>query len=208
MIVPVLSRGHECNCFIVAGKKCAIIDAGNPRVVFDKLRDLSIGIDYLLTTHYHFDHVSGLVYLKENLGGAVAVHEADASALEKADTSRVLSYLFDAECPKVSVDWKLKDGDVVDLGGLVLEVIHTPGHTPGGVCFYEPASKSLFSGDTVFDGCVGRTDFEGGSNRDLKKSVEKLVRLHIERGIEIVYPGHGPLFHGKEIKGIYEEYFS
>lgn len=208
MIVPVMSLGDACNCFIVSGNKGAIIDAGNPRLVLDKVRNLSIGIDYLLTTHYHFDHVSGLVYLKENLGGVVAVHGADASALEKADTSRVLSYLFDAPCPTVSVDWKLKEGDVIDLGGFVLEVIHTPGHTPGGICFYEPASKSLFSGDTVFDGCVGRTDFEGGSNRDLKKSVEKLVRLYEKRGVETVYPGHGPLFKGRDLEGIYEEYFS
>jgi hydroxyacylglutathione hydrolase len=208
MIVPVMSLGQECNCFIVAGKKCAIVDAGNPRLVLDKIRDLCIGIDYLLTTHYHFDHVSGLVYLKKNLGGTVAVHEADSSALEKADTSKVLSYLFDAPCPTVSVDWKLKDGDVVDLDGLILEVIHTPGHTPGCICFYEPASKSLFSGDTVFDGCVGRTDFEGGSNIDLKKSVEKLVKLHKARGVETVYPGHGPLFKGRDLEGIYEEYFS
>jgi glyoxylase-like metal-dependent hydrolase (beta-lactamase superfamily II) len=207
MIVPVMSSGQECNCFIVAGKKCAIIDAGNPRLVLDKVRGLSIGIDYLLTTHYHHDHVSGLGFLRDALGGVVAVHEADASALEEGDTSQVLSYLFDQTCPRVSVDWRLKDGDVVDLGGLVLEVIHTPGHTAGCVCFYEPSSKSLFSGDTVFDGCVGRTDFAGGSDGELKESVEKLVKLYKERGVEAVYPGHGPIFSGKELEGIYRENF-
>ncbi len=207
MIVPVLGLGDVCNCYIVYGKKCVVIDAGNPRLVFEKLRELDIGIDYLLTTHYHHDHVSGLPFLKDNLGGVVAVHEADASALEEGDTSQVLSYLFDQKCPKVAVDWKLKEGDLVDLGGLVLEVIHTPGHTPGGICLYEPASKSLFSGDTVFADGVGRTDFAGGSFPDLKKSVEKLIRLHRERGVGTVYPGHGPLFGGDDLEGIYEASF-
>ncbi len=207
MIVPVMGLGDVCNCFIVAGKKCAVIDAGSPRLVFEKLGDLNIGIDYLLTTHYHYDHVSGLPFLKDNLGGVVAVHEADSSALEEGDKSRVLSYLFDRECPMVSVGWKLKDGDLVDLGGLVLEVIHTPGHTPGCVCFYEPVSRSLFSGDTVFSDGVGRTDFAGGSFSDLKKSVERLVKLHKERGVGTVYPGHGPVFHGWELEGIYRENF-
>lgn len=202
-----MSLGEECNCFIVYGQKCAVIDSGNPRAIFDKLRDLSIGIDYLLTTHCHFDHVSGLRYLKETVGGVVAVHEADSGAIESGDTTRVLSHLFRAECPKMSVDWKLKDGDVVELGGLVLEVLHTPGHTPGGVCFYEPASKTLFSGDTVFDGGIGRTDFVGGTDKDLKKSLEKLIGLHKDLGIETVYPGHGPAFRGIDLEGIYAEYF-
>ena len=208
MIVPVMSLGHESNCYIVYGKKFAVIDSGNPRPVSGKLRDLCIGIDYLLTTHYHYDHVSGLQYLKDNFGGIVAVHELDAPALESADGSRVLSHFFGAECPKVHVDWKLKEGDAIDLDGLKLEVIHTPGHTPGGICFYEPASKTLFSGDTVFDDGIGRTDFDGGSNRDLKRSVEKLVKLYDERGVGIVYPGHGPEFKGSQLEGIYEEYFS
>jgi len=207
MIVPVMSLGEECNCFIVYGRRCAVVDSGNPRAVFDRLRELCIGIDYLLTTHCHFDHVSGLRYLKENIGGVVAAHGADASALESGDGGRVLSSLFGVPCPRVEVDWKLREGDVVDLGGVALEVFHTPGHTPGGVCFYEPVSKALFSGDTVFDGCVGRTDFEGGSGRDLEKSVEKLVRLYRTRGVGIVYPGHGPVFEGSELEGIYEEYF-
>ena len=127
---------------------------------------------------------------------------------KKGIPARCCLIFFDQKCPKVSVDWKLKDGDLVDLGGLVLEVIHTPGHTQGCVCFYEPISKSLFSGDTVFADGVGRTDFAGGSLGDLKKSVERLIVLHKERGVGTVYPGHGPLFRGEDLKGIYKESFS
>ena len=207
MIYPVLSSGFECNCYLVVGKKTALVDAGNPKGVLEKARKLSIGINYLLTTHCHFDHVSGLVEVKEKSGCLVAVHEKDASSLESGDAKYILSDLFFSASPKVCVEIKLKGGEVIDLGGVKLEVIHTPGHTPGGICLYEPGSKSLFSGDTVFADSVGRTDFPGGSMDDLKKSLEKLLSLHEERGIETIYPGHGPLGCGEELEGIYREYF-
>ena len=208
MIYSVMGSGFECNCFIVSGVKGAVIDAGNPESVLEKVRELGIGINYLLTTHYHFDHVLGLAVLRAKTGGRVVVHEADASALESGDGGRVLSHFFGDGFAKLPVDWKLAGGELIDLGGLVLEVVHTPGHTPGGICFYEPVSRSLFSGDTVFADGVGRTDFPGGSFSVLKKSVEKLLELHRGRGVEIIYPGHGPLGRGEDLEGIYEECFS
>ena len=207
MIYPLFSDGSECNCFLVVGAKAAVVDAGSPQSVLRKISELGIGINYLLTTHYHFDHVLGLAELRAKTGAKVVAHEADASFLEAGDNSRILSGLFGVGFNKVPVDWKLKGGESIDLGGLLLEVIHTPGHTPGGVCFYEPVSKTLFSGDTVFADGVGRTDFPGGSLGDLKSSVQKLLKLHSERGVDIFYPGHGPPGKGSDLRGIYDEYF-
>ena len=209
MIRCLWGRGSECNCFLVWGDRLAVVDAGSPGAVLDVVGGLSIPTGYLLITHNHFDHVCGLPVLKNKLGGKLAVHELDADALEAGDSKRVLSNLFWSDCPKAKVDVRLRDGDVLDLGGGVkLEVIHTPGHTPGGVCFYEPKEKVLFSGDTVFADGVGRTDFLGGDFEKLEESVEKLLKLVDERGVETIYPGHGPKASGGVIRNIYEEYFS
>jgi len=208
MICELLGRGSECNCFLVAGDRLAVIDSGNPKAVLDKVEGLDIPTSYLINTHYHFDHVLGLPVLKEKLGGKVTLHEADAALLEKCDDRFVMSYLFQEKCPKIKVDLRLKGGEVLDLGGIKLAVIHTPGHSPGGICLYEPASKTLFSGDTVFADGVGRTDFPGGDSELLKGSVEKLLALYDSRGINRILPGHGPEAKGEVLRNIYKEYFS
>jgi len=208
MIYPLLGSGYESNCFIVAGEKAAVIDAGNPSGIIEKMGGLNIPTAYLINTHCHYDHVLGLGLLKQRLGGLVAIHELDADALAFGINERILHKDFGAKSPQISVDVRLRDGEVIDLGGMCLDVIHTPGHTPGCICLYEPETKSLFSGDTVFEGSVGRTDFPGGSWDDLKRSIECLLQLHKESGIKTIYPGHGPLTKGEDLRNIYEEYFS
>ena len=207
MIYELWGRGSECNCFVVAGDKLAVIDSGNPEAVLNVVGGLDIPTDYLINTHYHFDHVLGVPVLKQRLGGRVALHDEDAKLLEGRDDHYVLSYLFQEDCPKIEVDLRLHGGEVLDLGGVVLEVIHTPGHSPGGICLYEPASRTLFSGDTVFADGVGRTDFPGGDDEALKKSVEKLLALHESREIDRILPGHGPAAKGGVLRNIYKEYF-
>lgn len=207
MIIPLIGSGFESNCFIVAGEKAAVIDAGDPHRILEKMGGLNIQTAYLINTHCHYDHVLGLGVLKQRLGGLVALHEADADALDAGERDLILADAFGARPPMVKVDVRLRDGSVIDLGGLCLDVIHTPGHTPGSICLYEPETKSLFSGDTVFADGVGRTDFPKGSFEDLKKSVETLIELHNESGIGTVYPGHGPTTTGDRIRNIYEEYF-
>ena len=184
----------------------ALIDSGAPSTILEKINELHIGINYLISTHCHYDHTAGLLDVRKNTGGLVAAHEIDADAMEKGDETKILSKMFRVKCPRLHVDILLKDGDSINLGGLVLEVIHTPGHSMGSICLYEPESKSLFSGDTVFADGVGRTDLAGGSLSDLRKSLEKLIRLHHESGIKIVYPGHGPLGRGEDIERIYGTY--
>ncbi len=108
---------------------------------------------------------------------------------------------------KHRVDTYLKDGDSVDLGGVSLEVFHTPGHTRGSICLYEPVSKSLFTGDTVFVDSIGRYDFVGGDYDSLRKSVERLVHLVGKQGVERIYPGHGPSGFGEDVISVYEAFF-
>lgn len=106
----------------------------------------------------------------------------------------------------VRVDQRLKDGDVIEIAGVKLEVIHTPGHTEGSICLYEPQSKALFSGDTVFADGIGRTDLPGGNWNDIGNSLKRLISLNETRGIDKIYPGHGGLGSGDNIERIYNFY--
>jgi glyoxylase-like metal-dependent hydrolase (beta-lactamase superfamily II) len=208
MIHPLFSPSSESNCYIVSGKKTAVIDAGiNPSALLRKVEELGLGVDYLINTHCHFDHVGGDYLLMNRTGAKLCVHEEGAAALEGAENGRILSSLFYSKMPKLKVGVRLVDGQILDLGDVTLEVFHTPGHAREAVCLYEPKSKSLFSGDTVFSDGIGRTDFTGGSMDDMKKSLQKLMRLHEERGVETIYPGHGPEGDGDDIIRAYEEYF-
>ena len=96
---------------------------------------------------------------------------------------------------------------MIDLGKVRLEVIHTQGHTQGSICLYEPKSKSLFSGDTIFSDGIGRVDLPGGDWIKLKKSIERLLNLHRSSSIEKIYPGHGSIGSGDDIERIYRIYF-
>lgn len=125
-------------------------------------------LEYIILTHYHFDHVFGVPKLRKITNAKVMIHELDANFLT------------------FKPDEFLKDNEVIDLGYCKLKVIHTPGHTPGGICLYEPKSKSLFSGDTLFaHGGFGRTDI-GGNITQLVESLKKLSKLDLK----IIYPGH------------------
>jgi len=145
--------------------------------------------------------------LLKALGGCYMIHEDDAEAVEKGLDEFVLAGLFGEGPVKIKVSKRLKKGDVVNLEGSNLEVIHTPGHTPGSICLYEPKSKSLLTGDTVFADGVGRTDFPGGSIEELRKSIERLIKLKETRGVKKIYPGHGPTADGDSIKKVYDMFF-
>ena len=208
MIHTLLSDSYESNAYVVASDRVCVIDPGiDPQRVLKHKCEYSIGTDVLINTHCHFDHVGANLGILGIGGVKAACHEYDAGAIETGDGSLQLAGLFGREAIRHWVDRRMRDGDVVDLGGIILEVIHTPGHTPGSMCLYEPESKSLFTGDTVFADGVGRTDLKGGSIDDLEESVRKLVDLADERGIEKIYPGHGNTTTGEEIKKIYETYF-
>jgi len=208
MIYPIFSISEGSNCYLIKDKKVALIDSGiNPEVVIEKINKLNIGIDFIINTHCHYDHVAGNLEIKRKTNAKILAHEIDAEAMERGDDKYILAYLFSDKSIRIDVDIKLYDKDKVSLGSSELEVIHTPGHTRGSICLYEEKSRSLFSGDVIFAFGIGRTDFPGGNSEELKKSIEKLIEFHNKYGIDKIYPGHGPLFSGDEIERVYELYF-
>ncbi len=138
----------------------------------------------LVNTHAHFDHVGGNGYF---VNAKVAIHEIEAPVLEKGDSELSQAKFFDGKLHPRPVDRRLKDGDKVKLNGVEFQVIHTPGHSPGSICLYNPGQKTLISGDTVFADGVGRTDVPGGDPDILAESLEKLAKLKVEK----ILPGHG-----------------
>jgi len=172
-VIRVIASSIGNNSYILLTKKPAIIDPSeNVDAVLNHLKEhIKLeGLEYILLTHGHYDHILGVPKLKEETNAKVMIHELDA---------KFLSF---------KPDKILKNNDVIDLGNCSLEVIHTPGHTPGSICLYEPKSKTLFSGDTIFaHGGVGRTDLTGGNMKQLIESVKKICELNVK----ILYPGHG-----------------
>lgn len=183
----------EVNCYIVwdpGTRETFVIDPGGDA---GKIRRAVEGEDltvrYIVNTHGHFDHVGGDGALKQNFTDSrLAIHRADAPLLADAHDHGVIFGVKIEKQPEP--DELLDDGSLLKAGSLVLRVLHTPGHTVGGVCLYEEAEGLLFTGDTLFAGSVGRTDFPGGSFDALMDSIRSKV-LPLGDSVK-VYPGHGP----------------
>lgn len=175
---------------------CWIVDdgAGGPVIVIDPAGDAAellglIGnaeVAWVVLTHGHFDHLGAVSQLLAAAGGRLAVHTADARWITDSQANGGAMFGFDDVAPPA--DRELRDGDVVSAGSLELEVLHTPGHTPGSICLH--SGLDLFSGDTLFAGSVGRTDFPRGDGRALRESIGR--RLAPLRDDTAVHPGHGP----------------
>jgi hydroxyacylglutathione hydrolase len=140
-------------------------------------------VKYIVNTHAHIDHVMGNREMVRKTGAKIIIHEADAPRL--LDTPEDILDMFSAE-PPPPADILVSDGQVIQIGNAGLKVIHTPGHTPGGMCLY--SEGVVFTGDTLFVGGIGRTDFPGGSYRELDHSIK--TKLYALPGNTIVYPGH------------------
>lgn len=165
--------------------KTAVIDAGG---CTPECKQALAGKDvqYILLTHGHFDHILGVAEFKALTGAEVCIHEADAACLTDEAVS-LCSWEYPGRQTAVPADQLLKDGDVIELGETKLTVLHTPGHTKGGVCYVDYENRLLFSGDTLFCLTAGRTDFPGGDDMELMSS---LIRLRNLDGDFKVYPGH------------------
>ena len=167
----------EENCYIVSeGSDAFLIDPGDEsEKIIKELGDLNLRA--IILTHLHFDHIIAVKSIKVNTGAKIYCHKKDLEILDE----KLLK--------KDDIDGFLEDEFI--FSNLRFQVLHTPGHTPGGVCLYNPEQNTLFSGDTIFAGSVGVTHFKGGDAQKLKDSVEMLLKLPDET---LVYPGHGEEF--------------
>lgn len=177
----------------VASKEAAIIDAGmwteaeNSKVE-NFLHAEGLQLKLALQTHMHFDHIFGLKFIHDRYGIGPMCHTEEMGTYQ-AQPSMAMQFGLDLPSPQPRIARALNDGSTIQLGQLELKVIHTPGHTPGGCCYYCKRAALLFSGDTLFQGSVGRTDFPGGSMAvELSSIKDKLLILPDET---VAYPGHG-----------------
>lgn len=192
MILKVLEiNTMGTNCYIVGceeTKEVAVIDpGGNARAIVNVLEKEGLKAIYIINTHGHIDHIGGNRGVKEATAAKILIHEADAKMLTSAMSN--FSFLMGSKVTSPPADQFIKDGDIIKIGNTVeLEVIHTPGHSPGGVCL--KTGDIIFVGDTLFQMSIGRTDFPGGSHKQLIDNIKK--RLLCYDDDVICYPGHGP----------------
>lgn len=183
------------NCYVVSDDKygciidCGAFNESTWNQIKQYIETEKIELIYALQTHAHFDHVYGLGFVKRDYGIAPMMHSMELSVYNNVPVMANGFGLPQPTLPLPAVEKYFNDGDTISLGELKIEVIHTPGHTPGGVCFYIESEGVLFSGDTLFQGSIGRTDFPGGSQRMEIESIRE--RLFTLPDSTTVYPGHG-----------------
>ena len=178
----------QANCYIVGceqTRSAAVIDpGGDADRILMALADEKLTVKAIINTHGHFDHVSANKSLKKSTGADLMIHKADAGMLAQLSGSAAAWGLKAEDSPQP--DRLLDDGDVIDIGSLSFKVLHTPGHTPGGISLY--VDSAVFVGDTLFAGSIGRTDFPGGDYDTLINAIK--TKLFALPGDTAVYTGH------------------
>lgn len=190
--VKIPSEGYGSNCWLViSGDEFVIIDPSSAlEVMLARIKQRGLHIEnlkYVLLTHGHFDHITGADEIRDVSSAPLAVHELDADCLYDPDKNQY-KYFFREDLVLKPAEILLRDGDEIKFGTEKLSVLHTPGHTKGSVCYI--SDTAVYSGDTLFDLGVGRTDLYGGSPSELNESLKKLMKLNPR--LEL-YPGHGSL---------------
>ncbi len=191
MILHTVVAGPlEVNCYILGCEKtnkAAVIDpGGDAERIISVIDNSKLDPSHILLTHGHWDHIGAVAILKSKYGAAILLHEDDEKLYANARQQAQL-FGFEIDTPP-PVDHFLKGGDKIRVGGFDLEVIHTPGHSMGSVCFLR--ENEIFTGDLIFAGAVGRTDIPGGDGEMLRDSIRRemlVLPYHT-----MIYPGHGP----------------
>lgn len=189
--LPVGQLKTNCYLLICEETNCSIIldPGGDPEFITRQISDRQTTPSYLVATHGHFDHVLGIPHLQLCLEIPFYLHPDDEHLLKMAPASARYWLKNEVPSPIPRADGHLIDQQDLEFGNQKLRVLHTPGHTPGGICLYQEKEQLLFSGDTLFRNAVGRTDLPYSDPQELTHSLKKLLSLPPETA---VYPGHGP----------------
>ncbi|MEK6194856.1 MAG: MBL fold metallo-hydrolase [Deltaproteobacteria bacterium] len=175
-------------CYLIGDEKtrtCALVDpAFETGKILAEAKTAGFRVTHIINTHCHADHIAGNAAVKATTHAKIYIHRADAGRLGSMTNSALARVFGGRGSPKADV--LLEDGDTIAIGSTNITVIHTPGHTPGGICLYN--NGHLFTGDTLFVGAVGRTDLPGGSAAQLITSIRK--RIYTLPAGTIVWPGH------------------
>jgi len=191
MVRGIVVGVFQENCWIIGSRRTGeaiCIDPGDqPDEVLALARDMGVRIKLIVNSHGHIDHIMGVSGVKRATAAPFLLHPGDNALIAHGwqGAARLLGYVPEAPPPP---DAALAEGDTVEVAGVKLTVIHTPGHTPGSISLYQPDAELLFSGDTLFLGSIGRTDLPGGDYRqEMDSIINKLLRLPDETR---VLPGH------------------
>lgn len=180
------------NCYILISKnEAALIDpGGGTKKILKEIESAKASLKYIILTHSHIDHTFSVLKIKEKTKAQILIHEDEKDFIFRAKREKQGPRAEREVLIKFKVDRFLKDEEKIKIGEILLEVIHTPGHTKGGICL--KGDNFIFTGDTLFEDGYGRVDLPGGSQRDLEKSLKRLSKFF--KKDTIVYPGHGEVF--------------
>jgi len=188
-IVRIPAGIYAANCYIIYSevtRDAIVVDpGGDVDDILSSIRENGLKIKYIVLTHGHADHIGGVKELKKVLSVPVMIHEDDREIL--VDGNKNLSTIMAMGTVEIEPDILLKDGDIIEFGDEKAQVIHTPGHTRGGICI--KIGDSMITGDTLFTGSIGRTDLLGGDYDSIINSIKDKIMIYSD-DIK-VFPGHG-----------------
>jgi hydroxyacylglutathione hydrolase len=189
--------GYDSNVYLLEDEDPIVVDTGTGMFADTTLEEMSKvlplkRVGRIVLTHSHFDHMGGAAAIQKATGGRVYLHEEEAAPLMAGDTGLSLDGMFGQKLRQIDLE-PLRTGQRLKCGSTDLEVLHSPGHSPGSIVLHDAKSKSAIVGDTVFcDGGVGRWDLPGGDLAKLRRSIKRLEEL----GLRNMYPGHGSYAEG------------